>query len=76
MPGVTSPGHLRDIYTRSVTMRCVRVIRCDCGFEATGDGDDELVDRAQVHGRDVHGMDVPAELVLSLARAKTQPPEN
>ena len=46
-----------------------------CGFEATGNGDDELVSRAQDHARDVHGTDVPAELVLGLAKAKAQPPE-
>lgn len=50
------------------------MIRCDCGFEATGDGDDELVTRAQAHAREVHDLDVPAELVLALARTKDQPP--
>ena len=52
----------------------MRVIRCDCGFEATSDGDDELVTRAQSHAREVHGVEVPAELVLGLARTKDQPP--
>lgn len=47
----------------------VRVIRCDCGFEASEDGEAELVGRAQDHARDVHGMDLPSELVLALARA-------
>ena len=47
----------------------VRVIRCDCGFEATGEGDDELISRAQAHARDVHHMDMPTELVLGLAKA-------
>jgi predicted small metal-binding protein len=61
---------LRDIYTRSVTMPGMRVIRCDCGFEATGDGDEELVSRAQAHARGVHGIDVPADLVLDLAESK------
>ena len=72
---MTRHRHLRDIYNRSVTLPVVRVIRCDCGFEATGDGDEELVVRAQEHARDVHGMDVPAELVLGLAKVKGQPPE-
>lgn len=53
----------------------MRVIRCDCGFEASGDGDEELVSRAQAHARGVHGMDVPAELVLGLAEAKAPPKE-
>lgn len=51
-------------------MRSVRVIRCDCGFEASGDGDEELVRRAQTHARDVHHMEVPSELVLGLAHPK------
>jgi hypothetical protein len=45
----------------------VRVIRCDCGFEVSEDGDDALVTRAQDHARGVHGIDLPAELVLALA---------
>jgi predicted small metal-binding protein len=51
------------------------VIRCDCGFEATGDGDEELVSRAQSHALEVHGMEMAAEFVLGLAKAKVQPPE-
>lgn len=45
----------------------MRVIRCDCGFEVSEAGDDALVTRAQDHARGVHGMDLPAELVLALA---------
>ena len=50
-----------------------RVIRCDCGFEAVGGTDDELVARAQAHARRAHGMDLAAEVVLGLARAKASP---
>ena len=53
----------------------MRVIRCDCGFEATGDGDAELVSRAQNHALEVHGMEMAAEFVLGLAKARVQPPE-
>lgn len=45
-----------------------RVLRCDCGFEAAGASDDELVDAAQLHARDSHATEVAAELVLALAR--------
>jgi predicted small metal-binding protein len=48
-----------------------RMIRCDCGFEAVGDGDDELVEAAQAHARKVHGADISPEAVLRLARAST-----
>ncbi|CAA9257742.1 MAG: hypothetical protein AVDCRST_MAG10-2582 [uncultured Acidimicrobiales bacterium] len=54
----------------------MRVIRCDCGFEATGDGDEELVSRAQNHALEVHRVEMAAEFVLGLAKAKVQTPEN
>jgi len=44
------------------------VIRCDCGFEAIGTTDDDLVGQAQGHARDAHGADLAADLVLALAR--------
>ncbi len=47
----------------------MRVIRCDCGFEASEDVEEKLVARAQSHAREVHDMDLPAELVLALARS-------
>lgn len=72
---MTLHGHLRDIYTRSVTLWPVRVIRWDCGFKATGDGDEELVSRAQNHALEVHGMEMAAEFELGLAKAKMQPPQ-
>ena len=46
----------------------VRVIGCDCGFEASEDGDGRLIERAQDHARRIHGMELPAELILALAR--------
>ena len=51
----------------------MRVIRCDCGFEAFGDGDDELVTGAQAHALNAHGIELSTETVLALARPK--PPE-
>jgi hypothetical protein len=47
----------------------MRVIGCDCGFEASDYGEGGLVERAQNHARRVHGMELPAELILALARA-------
>ena len=46
----------------------MRVIGCDCGFEASDDGEGGLVERGQNHARQVHGMELPAELILALAR--------
>ena len=50
-----------------------RVIRCDCGFEAIGISDDDLVPVAQAHARAVHGTAVSAELVSALARSHGRP---
>jgi predicted small metal-binding protein len=50
-------------------------LRCDCGFEVTGEGDDELVTRAQIHAREVHSMQLSAELVLRLAKSTTEHPD-
>ena len=49
-------------------MGAVRVIHCDCGFEASEEADEQLIATAQRHAREVHDMDLPAELVVALAR--------
>lgn len=43
-----------------------KIINCDCGFVARGDSDDELVAGAQQHAKEVHGMELTREQVLSL----------
>ena len=43
------------------------IINCDCGFVVRGGTDDELVANAQTHAREVHGMEITREQVLSLA---------
>jgi predicted small metal-binding protein len=43
------------------------IINCDCGHLVRGATEDELVDNAVRHARDVHGMDLTREQVLSLA---------
>ena len=44
------------------------VVRCDCGFEIRGTGD-EVVETMQEHARNVHNMTATREQVL--ARATT-----
>ena len=51
-----------------------RTIRCDCGFVATGENDDELVACARAHAHDAHDIDMSADLVLGLTRAQGPPP--
>ena len=50
------------------------VLRCDCGFRATGECEAELVAAAQSHAHDAHGTDVGAEVVAGLLRSRPAPP--
>ena len=50
------------------------VLRCDCGFRASGESEAELVAAAQNHARDAHGTDVGAEAVAALLRSHPAPP--
>lgn len=43
-------------------------ISCECGYLANGPDDDALVADAQAHARDVHRVELTAELVVALAR--------
>ena len=70
--------NLRGVYTASTRDGhhvVVRVIRCDCGFEAAAEADEALIAEAQGHAREVHGMDVPAQLILELARPRSPGPK-
>jgi predicted small metal-binding protein len=44
-----------------------KVIKCDCGYVVRGASDDELVQAAQVHAKDVHDMDLTADQILAMA---------
>ena len=44
-------------------------IPCECGYVARGVDDEELVADAQTHARDVHRVDLTAELVVAMAGA-------
>ena len=44
-----------------------KIINCDCGFVVRGVTDDELVTNAQTHAREVHGMEITRDQVLSMA---------
>jgi predicted small metal-binding protein len=45
-----------------------KFIRCDCGYVARGETDDELVADAQQHAREVHHMEITREQVLAMAQ--------
>ena len=47
----------------------MRTLRCDCGFEASEERDDELMRAALDHARSVHGTELPAELLRDLPGA-------
>ena len=44
-----------------------KAIRCDCGYVVRGDSDDELVQAAQAHAKEVHDMDLTSEQALAMA---------
>jgi len=44
-----------------------KVIKCDCGFVVRGDTDDQLVQAAGRHAKEVHDMELTAEQILAMA---------
>lgn len=45
-----------------------KVIQCPCGTVIQGQGDDDVVKRAQAHAKATRGMDLSREQALSTAR--------
>lgn len=45
-----------------------KVINCPCGFVLKGRSDDEVVQRAQDHAKQVHQMDLSREQALAMAK--------
>lgn len=52
------------------------VLRCDCGFKAVGDTEDDLVVAARDHASEAHGIDLAAEVVSALVRARHRPSDD
>ncbi len=50
------------------------VIRCECGFETAGDGDEELAAQATAHARQRHGSDVSADFLRLLMHTRPVTP--
>ena len=47
-----------------------KVINCPCGFVLKGDSDDEVVQKAQAHAKQVHQMDLSREQALAIRAQK------
>ena len=45
-----------------------KVFTCECGVVITGRNEDDLVEQAQRHARDVHRMEITRAQVLAMAR--------
>jgi predicted small metal-binding protein len=45
-----------------------KVINCPCGFVLKGNSDDDVVQKAQAHAKEVHQMDLSREQALAMAR--------
>lgn len=48
-----------------------KIINCDCGFVVRGDSDTELIERGQAHAREVHGMELTGDQLLSMAEPES-----
>jgi predicted small metal-binding protein len=44
-----------------------KVIECPCGFVVRADDDDQLVERAQQHANEAHGLALTREEALAMA---------
>jgi uncharacterized membrane-anchored protein len=44
---------------------------CECGYVAQATDEDEFVAAARTHAREVHRVELTAELVLALARSSS-----
>jgi len=51
-----------------------KVLHCDCGFEARGDDEVQLVDQIQRHALEAHGMELTRAQVRVLA-SRAEPAE-
>jgi predicted small metal-binding protein len=47
-------------------------IECECGYVASGATEEEVIAEARRHALEAHGMDVPREQILALARKPPQ----
>jgi uncharacterized protein DUF1059 len=52
-----------------------KVLHCDCGFEARGEDEDELIREVQQHALDAHDMAITRAQALALA-ARAEPDES
>ena len=49
-------------------MATAKVIECPCGALIDGEGDQDVVSRAQEHAKSTHEMELSDEQALSMAR--------
>jgi predicted small metal-binding protein len=63
----TSPQAQADILAAG-GRHMEKVINCPCGFVLKGNSDDEVVQKAQAHAKQVHQMDLSREQALAMAK--------
>ena len=47
-----------------------KLFTCECGVILRGIDDDDLVEKAQAHARDVHNIQITRDQVLAMARTE------
>jgi predicted small metal-binding protein len=65
--GQPAPKHRRDILAAGGN-DMEKVINCPCGFVLKGASDEEVVQKAQAHAKQVHQMDLSKEQALAMAK--------
>jgi predicted small metal-binding protein len=45
-----------------------KIIQCPCGVRIEGQDDEDVVQKAQTHAREVHQMELSREQALAMAR--------
>ena len=53
-------------HPREIAMQ--KVINCPCGFVLKGESDEDVVQKAQAHAKQVHQMDLSREQALAMAK--------
>ena len=52
------------------------VLRCDCGYETSGECEADLVAAAQAHSTEAHATDLGADVIRALLRSRARPRES
>lgn len=59
-------GSRRDPSGRPVGVKQLKSLRCPCGFEVRSTSEDEIVQMARLHAKNIHGQEISIEQAKAL----------